>query len=121
MSNADFQDTWERAADAEHNACLARPIGDLVDDARAGRYGEYHQLWRAIAARATLPQAGPVLMEVLRRDVDYLVRYHAGAALIHLLATRKFKPAQLSANWPSRPADLDAVERMLKERLSSQL
>src|SRR5258707_15377956 len=40
------------------------------------------QLWRAIAARATLPLAGRVLLEVLHRDDPYLVRYHAAKVLL---------------------------------------
>jgi membrane protease YdiL (CAAX protease family) len=114
MSDPEFQDDWERAADAEHRAYAERPPAALLDDARAGRYGEYYQLWRAIAARTTLHDAGAVLIDVLRRDAPYLVRYHAAAALIQLLGTTTFEPVDLSADRPDRAANLDALGRMVQ-------
>jgi hypothetical protein len=89
----------------------------LVADARAGRYGGCYQLWRAIAARASLPLAGQVLLEILRRPEPYLVRYHAAKALLALLSTTQFAAVDLAADRPDRQARLDLVDRMLRERL----
>jgi hypothetical protein len=89
----------------------------LVADARAGRYGGCYQLWRAIAARASLPLAGQVLLEILRRSEPYLVRYHAAKALLALLSTTQFAAVDLAADRPDRQARLDLVDRMLRERL----
>ena len=119
MTYADFQADWERAAGAEYDAYTGRSAAGLVADARAGRYGEYYQLWRAIAARATLPLAGQVLLEVLRRDDPYLVRYHAAAALLALLGMADIAPVDLSAERAGRAARLDVVERKLRERLDA--
>jgi hypothetical protein len=49
MTYADFQAQWERDAGAEYDAYLRRSAAGLIADAKAGRYGEYYQLWRAIA------------------------------------------------------------------------
>ena len=117
MTYAEFQAEWERAAGAEYDAYIRRSAAGLVADARAGRYGDYYQLWRAIAARATLPLAGMVLLEVLRGDDPYLVRYHAANALLALLGTAEFAPVDLSADRPGQVARVDAVEKMLLERL----
>ena len=119
MSYADFQAEWENAADAEPESYLRRSAAGLVADARAGRYGDYYQLWRAIAARATLPLAGPVLLEVLRSDADYLVRYHAATALLSLLGPVGMEAVDLSAGRAGQDGRLKAVEQMVRERLDA--
>ena len=116
MTYADFLDDWEREADAEYEAYLRRPPEALVSDAEYGRYGEYYQLWRAIAARATLASAGKVLLDVVHRDDPYLVRYHAAKALLTLLGTTELQPVDLSGNRPRRAANLERVSEMLRER-----
>jgi len=118
VTYADFQAHWERGARAEYDAAMRRPVVELVADARAGRHGEYHQLWRAIAARATLAQAGLVLLEVLRGDYPYLVRYHAADALLALLGTTEFEPVDLSGGRPGEVGRLETVERLLHEGLA---
>jgi hypothetical protein len=117
MSYATFQADWERAARAEYERYLGLPTATLIADVCARRYGECYQLWRAIAARATLAEAGQVLVGVLRSKDPYLVRYHAAGALLSLLGTKAFEPAALSAERPDRAAHLDAIEQMLKDRL----
>ena len=119
MTYADFQADWEQAAGAEYDAYMRRSAAGLVADARARRYGEFYQLWRAIAVRATLPLAGPVLLEVLHRDDPYLVRYHAAKALLAMLATVEFAPVDLSANRDGQQARLDAVTGLLQERVGA--
>jgi hypothetical protein len=120
VTYAEFQARWERGAGAEYDAFMRRSAAELVADARAGRHGEYYQLWRAIAAQTTLPQSGLVLLDVLRRDFTYLVRYHAAAALLALLGTTEFDPVDLTAGRPGEAAALDALERLLQERLNSE-
>lgn len=115
MTYADFQADWEREAHAEYEACLRRPPEGLVSDAELGRYGEYYQLWRAIAARATLASAGRVLFDVLHRDDPYLVRYHAAKALLSLLGTTEFEPVDLSGSRAQRAANLERVGEMLQQ------
>jgi hypothetical protein len=119
MTYADFQADWEREAHAEYEGYLRRPPEALVSDAEYGRYGEYYQLWRAIAARATLDSAGKVLFDVLHRDDPYLIRYHAAQALLSLLGTTELEPVDLSANRPRLAANLERVGEMLRERRPS--
>jgi len=120
VTYAEFQAHWERGAGAEYDAYMRRSAAELIADARAGRHGEYYQLWPAIAAQTTLPQSGPVLLEVLRRGSTYLVRYHAAVALLTLLGTTEFDPVDLTAGRPGEAARLDALERLLQERLNSE-
>jgi len=117
MSYAEFQAHWEQAASAQYDGYLALPAPALIAHAQARRYGQHYQLWRAIATRATLTEAGYVLLGVLRRDDPYLVRYHAAAALLVLLGPQASDPVDLAAERPSRAANLDAVERILRDRL----
>ena len=117
MSYAEFQAHWEREAGAEYDAYLRRTAAELVAEARAGRYGEYYQLWRAIAASATLSQAGEVLLDVLHRDLPYLVRYHAATALLALLGTTEFDAVDLSADRAGQDVRLRAVGQLLHTQL----
>jgi hypothetical protein len=120
MTYAEFQAHWEREAASEYDGYLAQPAAALVAEVRARRYGEYYQLWRAVAARATLDQAGNLLLEVLRRNEPYLVRYHAASALLALLGTKEFDPVELSAEArPEIAANLEAVETLLRRRLAN--
>jgi hypothetical protein len=118
MNYAEFQEYWEREAGAEYRRYVDRPAAALLDDVRAGRWGEYYQLWPAVAAKASLREAGPPLLDIVRSEAPYLVRYHAAAALLGLLGSRRFVAANLAADSPRREEWLDAVERALAERLA---
>ena len=118
MTYAEFQARWERGAEAEFDAYMRRSGAELVADAQAGRHGEYYQLWRAMAARATLAQAGRVLLDVVRRGSTYLVRYHSAVALLALIGTTEFDPVDLTAGRPGEATRLDTLERLLHERLN---
>jgi hypothetical protein len=118
LTYAEFQEDWQQAADAEYDRYLAMTGDALIREVKDRRYGECYQLWRAIPAVATLPEAGWVLLDVLRRgSEEYLTRYHAAAALLELLGTASFEPADLSAEHRQRAANLDTVEEILRERL----
>lgn len=112
-----WKDIWEQHAQAEREALERRPIGDLLDDARDGRWGDYYNLWDVIADRATLAQAGWILMDVLESNVDYLIRYHCAEALIRLMQLSDVEPVQLSADWPTRPDRLARVKAELRRRV----
>ena len=94
-----------------------RPIGELLEDARHGRWGSYYNLWDAIADRAMLEQAGWLLMDVLDSNADYLIRYHCAAALIKLMQLTDLEPVHLSADWPTRPGQLARVKTELQRRV----
>ena len=114
---AEFQERWEQQAGAEFEQYVGRPAAALVADVQAGRYGEHYQLWRALAARATLAEAGGPLVGVLRGRAPYLVRYHAAAALLELLGSHEVHPVDLAADRPQRAAAIDAIEAALRDRL----
>jgi len=92
-----WRDEWDQAATAETSRYDALPVASLLEDVRAGRLGDYHTIWYAIAARSTLAESGAVLLEVLESAAPYLVRYHAAAALLRLLGERGVEPVELSA------------------------
>jgi hypothetical protein len=118
MGYAEFQADWERAAAAEYEQYLSLTGVALLAQVRSRTYGECYQIWRAVAARATLAQAGWALLDVLRRDSEpYLIRYHAAGALLALLGAPVFQPVELSRDYPQRAQNLDTVEGILKERL----
>ncbi len=118
MGYGRFQHEWEQEAEAEYDRYLTRPPASLLADVRVRQYGNYYQIWRAIGERANLADAHTALLYVLRSSDPYLVRYHAASALLTLLRTDAFEPAQLAADRPDRLSSIDAVEQLVKERLS---
>lgn len=116
MSYADFQERFEREAEAEYERYLALPADALVDAVRSGLFGAYYSLWRAVGARASVEQAGWSLYDVVAGDAPYLVRYHAAAALLSLLRSRRFVAADLAVESPRQREWLDAVRDELQAR-----
>ena len=84
MSYAEFQEHWEKAADAELSAYRQRPAHELLDEIAHERYGSYYQIWYALQGRTTFEEAGRLLLGVLRSGVDYLIRYHCATLLLTL-------------------------------------
>ena len=103
MTAGDWRDRWDDAASAEAAHYDTRPVAALLDDVRAGRFGEYHTLWDAIARRATAQQAAWTLYDILVSTAPYLARYHCAAALLRMLPMPAFEPVNLSA--ASMPLD----------------
>jgi hypothetical protein len=116
MSYAEFQERFEREGEAEYERYLALPAEALVEAVRAGRFGEYYSLWRAIAAKASVAEAGWPLYDVVAGDAPYLVRYHAAGALLSLLQSRGFVAADLAVESPRRRGWIDAVRAELEAR-----
>ena len=116
-SYAQFQERWEREAGAEYDRYMARPAGSLLADVIAGRYGKYYQLWRAVAAKATLAEAAWPLFAVLRSGAPYLDRYHCADALLSLLGTPAYDPVRFTGGRPDQAAQLDRLELLLRERV----
>ena len=100
MSYAEFQEHWELLSEKERSRYGARSVSELLADVRAGRFGDYYQLWHSIGARASLAEAGSLLADILESDTDYLNRYHCAAALISIgrVHSEGFRPEQLSAH-----------------------
>ncbi len=84
MSYAQFQEHWEKAADAELAEYRNRPAQALLAEIARGSYGSYYQIWYALQGRTTIDEAGALLLSVLRSQADYLVRYHCATLLLSL-------------------------------------
>lgn len=97
MTAGDWRDRWDDAATVEAAYYNARPVAALLDDVRAGRFGEYHTLWYAIARRATVQEAAWTLYDILVSAAPYLARYHCAASLLRILPMPDFEPVTLSA------------------------
>jgi hypothetical protein len=112
-----WRDEWERQADLEMVEVDRIPVEGLIDQVRAGKYGNYYCVWRSIAARATLAQAGWILFDILARDVDYLYRYHCASALLQLLKNSSFGPVQLSSPAHNSAENLKVVRSLLEDTI----
>ena len=117
MTSKHWRELWDEHADAERQSQDRRPVSKLLEAVRRCKFGDYYTLWLAIAAKATLAEAGWTLLAVLESDVDYLHRYHCAAALLQLIGDLKFEPVELSAARFPLAENLAQVRRVLETRL----
>ena len=116
MNYSEFQQQYEHDADKEAASLGRLAPSELVERVRTGHHGQHFQIWRAIAQRVPLASAGPLLIDVLRSDAEYLTRYHAAAALLGMLKISDIKAVDLAV--AGREQRIDAVEATLRRRLS---
>lgn len=114
-SYEEFQERWEQEATREGATFDKMSVRQLLELVRLKQWGDYYALWHAIGDRATLAEAGPMLMEVLHSDAEYLNRYHCAAALIKMAGEklRDWTPVQLSAGSHPYRDNLEKVRAIL--------
>lgn len=117
--NVHWKDKWDEYSKLEREEMESLPLERLLEDVRQGRYGKYYNIWYVITRRATLEEAGWVLFQVLKKDIDYLYRYHCAAALIELLGVDEFEPVNLSADLEKTRDNIDRLKMILIERIGN--
>ena len=118
-----WKEQYEDAAGDEKKRLSNTDVESLLQNVRQGQYGDYRQIWYALAEKATLEQAGWTLYTVLASPIDYLHRYHAAAALLKLLeksgVNSGFEPVQLSGNPIFIRDNLPKVRDILVQKLGT--
>jgi hypothetical protein len=94
-----------------------KPVDELLDRAANRMYGKYFSIWRSIAERAELEQAGWLMFEVLQTEQDYLTRYHCAAALLALMGLDRADAVRHSADSADRHNNLLDLETELSGRI----
>ena len=116
-----WKEQYEDAAGDEKKRLSNTEVERLLENVRQGKFGDYHQIWYALAEHATLEQAGWTLYHVLASPIDYLHRYHAATALLKLLeksgVNSGFEPVQLSGNPIFIRDNLPKVRELLVQKL----
>ncbi|MBK7972973.1 MAG: hypothetical protein IPK07_06725 [Deltaproteobacteria bacterium] len=120
MSYADFQRQYEIESEKERAGYDREPIGALLGRIRARRLGGQYQLWYAIAARASLAEAGWLLFDFVSGDAEYLDRYHAANALLALLGWTDLEAADLTVAHRSPEKHLAAARGELERRIGAR-
>lgn len=112
-----WQDQWEDAAAQERASYAEMPVARMLERVGKGLYGSYSQVWMAIAERAELSEAGWVLFDVLERDIDYLHRMPCAEALLALMGTDEFQPADLGGTHEKVAANLTGLRTILERQI----
>ena len=114
MTYGEFQEWWEKEAKAEAQRFDAMPVSVIVNEIRAGRLGEFYQIWRSLAQRARPDEVNDLLLSFLSSQAEYLHRYHCAAALIQINHFTEWQPEDLSAS-PTYPVaqNLEKVRERL--------
>lgn len=120
---SNWQEAWEWHARQASDYYNEQTAEELLAQVAAGNYDAYYTIWYRLREKATLAQAAPVLLDVLRREVgeaSSLVRYHCAAALFHLMGYSDNAPPPLRprVQWdhegePARQAAIDELEKSL--------
>ncbi len=110
----DWRLEWEKAAKAEAKGYARQPVDALLEKVARGFYGQYYALWREIAARVELEEAGWLLMKVLRSNADYHNRYHCAAALLTLMGKSPVEAVQYSGDITDLQSNLNTLENELQ-------
>ena len=112
----DWRERYEIEAAAEQAAFDQKPVDELLDRVADRLYGQYFSLWRSIAHRADLEQAGWPLFKVLQTERDYLHRYHCATALLKLMGLDRADAVKYSADSANRHINLLDLEMDLSDR-----
>jgi hypothetical protein len=115
MTYAQYQEHFERAAEAEGRRYDAMPVATIIAEIRAGRFGECYQIWYSLAKRAKPEETNDVLLSFLDSEAEYLHRYHCAAALIQINKLSAWEPHHLSAE-ATQPVAMNL--RKLREQLA---
>jgi len=115
-----WRDEWESHADAEAAKYEQAPVALLLSDIRHARFGDYYTLWSAVARRASLAEAGWLLLDVLRSDAPYLTRYHCADALLKLLRCDEFEAVALSAERFPLARNLAQVRALVEAQIGAR-
>ncbi len=111
---------WEEYAKEERRTFDSMPVGELLSRVKNGNYGVYYSIWYSITEKATLEQAGKILLEVLHRNIRYLLRYHCAYALLKLMDEEGIQPVDLSADRPEQDDLLKKIEKQLEAQLNDR-
>jgi hypothetical protein len=84
MDYAEFQEYWEKEADKEYELYMSKSVSELKELLKKRKVGEYYQIWRAIADKATVEEMGWDLYNYLKAGGIYLNKYHCAKALLKL-------------------------------------
>lgn len=115
-----WQDRWEAAATAQRNEFEAMTSDELVAFVKSGRIGGYYNVWYVIAAKCSLKDAGWLLIDVIQKCKDDLVRYHALAALGQMLGLKEGDDrvnASIVREFPVSAEALAPVCALLAEKI----
>ncbi len=114
-----WRDRWDEYSKIEREEMESLPPERLLESVERGRYGSYYTIWYVIAERSSLEEAGWLLFQVLKKDINYLYRYHSAAALIELLGDNEFEPVDLSADHEQTRDNIDRMNMILIERIGN--
>jgi len=115
-----WKTVWEDNADNERKTYNSMEVGEVLRMVKEGHYGDYYSIWYSISERATLEQAGYVLLEVLHRDIRYLLRANCAGALIRLMNEKQIRGVDLSADRPDQNEFLEKIEKKLGELIENK-
>ena len=114
-----WKDYYDEAAEMERQHLRKLPIETILENVKQGRYGSYYVVWEIIGRRANLEEAGLILIEVLERDIDYLIRMNCALyALLKLMPDCPFSAADLAGDHPEMKSNVALLKKYILRKIS---
>ncbi|MCK5034630.1 MAG: hypothetical protein KAS73_01970 [Candidatus Sabulitectum sp.] len=120
LTKTHWKTAWEDAADAEQKKLDSTDVEILLEMVKNGDYGSFYGIWSSIANRATVQQAGFILLEVLHGDSWYTLRANCAQALLKLMNEDEIRTVDISADRPDQDDFLQRIEMKLMELLAGE-
>lgn len=117
LEGTHWKTLWDEYAEKERRNYGSMPVEELLKRVKDGYYGDYYCIWYSIAEKATLEQAGEILLEVLHRNIRYLLRYHCASALLKLMGEEDIQPVDISGDQPDHDDLLEEAGKKLETLL----
>lgn len=115
-----WRDEYDVAANEESARWRRATDQQLWHAIESGNTGEYFAIWREAARRPRSRDFYWLLFSVLLSQREFLERYHCATALLELLGCRSFEAVELSASWPTVPANLEKLRALVKSTVGHQ-
>ncbi len=90
MEDTEFQDLRELEEDKEFDFYMAQPATFIENEIRAGRFGNYNQIWEALRKKSTLANIGWDLFAILESNQPYNVKFHCAQVLVDLSGSDEY-------------------------------
>ena len=115
-----WKTVWEEYADGEKKSYDSMAVEEVLLKVTEGHYGSYYSIWYSISERATLEQAGHILLDVLHGDSRYLIRANCAGALLRLMNEEVIRGVDLSADRPDQDEFLARIEEKMNDLIESE-
>ena len=115
MTYQQFQEQWEQEAEKEMARYAEKPLEELLALIAKHHFGRYHQVWGAIADKASVKDVGLTMYDFITSDMPYENRYNCAVALIGMFPYSGIRPCDVTLPGPARKYHLGELMELIQK------